>query len=583
LSRTRRLFVRHLSFSLVGRTTLSALWVGLAFAPGCATKTAPPPAPPAPGPVAVVRDRDSGPFALDAQRFLARDAAIAVKEGAGPLSVVAADVGSDGDRVGSFVRTPKEGCLLAYARGSDGVDDLDLFAYSDDGTPLVVDEAPDPNPAVLLCSPQPVRAYLAARVVAGRGIVAVGAHVVPTEAVPRVVEALRVRGGPTEAGQAEIWPGLDAKVAEARRDWGGSWEETRRVALPLDPRAPTGISTSVEAGRCVSFFVTPAEEVNQVDLSLLDGEGRLVGRALERGRDRAAVVCSSVQTTLTAELRPHAGAGMAAIVIARARAGTEADLIGVAERLDAFPSRELGVARTALTQRLAAAGYGAASAQAAGRAEAGRKTSISVPVTKGCSRVDVVAGSPLAGVSVDAWDENGLLLAREEGGHGVTFFVCGDAGKVRVDAEATSRPGPFAIEVHVEKRPPAALVAGGLAGGRLLGRLHARGEIIPAERLTEVHTGRLSDEKLESIELAIPAKRCADIAVGLGRGVSGVDLRILDAGSGDELGMGRGVVSAAARACSETTNRPVRIELRTSAGSGEFLRAIRWSPLPPPP
>jgi hypothetical protein len=558
---------------------LFPLAIAVGVASGCATKAPPPPPAPPPGPVAVVRDRDSGPFALDAQRFLARDSAIAVQAGAGPLAIVAADVGSDGDRVGSFVRTPKDGCLLAYARGSDGVDDLDLFAYSDDGTPLVVDEAPDPNPAVLLCSPQPVRAYLAARIVAGRGIVAVGAHVVPAEAVPRVAEALRVRGGPTDAAQAEIWPGLDAKVAEARRDWGGSWEETRRVALPLDPRAPTGISTSVEAGRCVSFLVTPAEEVNQVDLSLLDGEGRLVGRATERGRDRAAVVCSSVQTTLTAELRPHAGAGMAAIVIARARAGSEADLIGVAERLDAFPSRDLGVARVALAQRLAAAGYGAPSAQAIGRAEAGRKTSLSVPVTKGCSRLDVVAGSPLAGVSVDAWDDNGLLLAREEGGHGVTFFVCGDAGKVRIDAEATSRPGPFAIEVHVEKRPPAALVAGTLAGGRLLGRLHARGEIIPAERLTEVHTGQLSDEKLETIEVVIPAKRCAEVAVGLGRGASGVDLRILDAASDEELAMGRGVASAAARVCSDSANRPVRIELRTSVGKSDFLRAIRWSPL----
>lgn len=555
---------------------IAAVALGV-FGTACATKPATPSPSASPGSVAVVRDRDSGPFALDAQRFLARDAKIATAEGAGPLAIVAADVGSDGDRVGSFVRTPKEGCLLAYARGSDGVDDLDLFAYSDDGTPLVVDEAPDPRPAILLCAPQPPRAYLAARVVSGRGIVAVGAHVVPAAAAEKVALALRARGGPPDAAQAEVWPGLDAKVGASRRELGAAWDEIRRVAVPLDPRVPTRVSAPIEAGRCLSVFVTPAEEVNQVDLSLTDGEGRLVGRALERGRDRVAVVCSSIQTTLTAELRPHAGSGMAAVVIARAKPGSEPDIAPSADRLDAFPSRELGIGRAALAQRLAGAGYGPPSAQATARAEAGRKTSTLVTLTKGCSRIDVVAGAPLAGLSTDAWDEAGTLLGRGEGGQGVTLFACGEATKARVDVEATARPGPFAVEVRVEKRPPSALVAAGLAGARLLARLNARGELVTAEKLTEIHSGQIADDRLETLDLTLPPRKCAEIAVGLGRGALGLDLRIVDAGTGDELAMGRGETSASARACGEGTARPIRIELRAATGKGELVRAVRWS------
>lgn len=546
---------------------------------GCVAKRRPPAQSANAASLAVVRDRDSGPFALDALRFLSRDAELAIGEGAGPLVVVAADVGSDGDRVGSFVLPPREGCLLAYARGSEGIDDLDLFAYSDDGTPLVVDEAPDPRPAILLCAPQPTRAYLAARIVAGRGIVAVGAHVVPAAASEKVGRALRARGGPPDAAQAEVWPGLDAKVGEARRDLGGAWDEVRRVAVPLDPRAPTRVSSPIEAGRCLSVFVTPAEEVNQLELTLVDGEGRLVGRAVERGRDRLAVVCSSIQTALTAELRPHLGAGMAAVVIARAKPGSEPDIAAYAERLDAFPSRELGIARAALTQRLTAAGYGPPAAQATGRAEAGRKTSVPVTLTKGCSRIDVIAGAPLAGLSGDAWDESGNLLGRGEGGPGVTLFTCGEGGKARVDAEATARPGPFAVEVRVEKRPPPALVAAGVAGARVLARFHARGELVAAEKISDFFAGKLDADKMETVDLTIPVRRCAEVAAGLGRGVSGVDVRIADTATSEELGSGRGVSSASARVCAEGTPRAVRVELRATNGRGDFLRAIRWTDL----
>src|SRR6185295_15707818 len=100
---------------------------------------------------------------IDGGRWLAHDAEIAVSLGAGPLQVAVTDVGGDGDRVGGFVGIPADQCVLGYARSSQGIEDLDLYAYGDDGNILAADEATDPQPAVVICPPHAARAYFAAR------------------------------------------------------------------------------------------------------------------------------------------------------------------------------------------------------------------------------------------------------------------------------------------------------------------------------------------------------------------------------------------------------------------------------------
>ncbi len=113
--------------------------------------------------VAVLSDR------LHGTTWVEREAALATSYGAGALHIAATEVAADGDRVGGFVAIPSEECLLAYARGSPGIDDLDLYAYGDDGSVLGADEAADPHPALVICPPHPTRAYIVARVAAGRG------------------------------------------------------------------------------------------------------------------------------------------------------------------------------------------------------------------------------------------------------------------------------------------------------------------------------------------------------------------------------------------------------------------------------
>jgi hypothetical protein len=288
---------------------------------------------------------------------------------------------AEGDRVGAFTPLPEEGCLLVYARGSEGVDDLDLLAFADDGTPIGSDEATDPHPAMLLCAPLAARGYVVARVAQGRGLVAVGAHVVPPSAAFRVGRALNARGRPGEPPKEnEVWPGLDAKATLLRRELGARWEELRRVAIPVDSRTPGRVTVPIEAGRCLAFLATPSEETSDLDVQLEGEGGRVFARAQDAGRDRTALVCSSVPSSVTIDVRPRVGSGLAAVVVARAMAGSEPDLIARAERVDLFPTRDLPVVRAALGSRLSAAGYGAPAGRAEGNALVGRRATTALAV-----------------------------------------------------------------------------------------------------------------------------------------------------------------------------------------------------------
>ncbi|HEU4410685.1 MAG TPA: hypothetical protein VFS43_35855 [Polyangiaceae bacterium] len=515
----------------------------------------------------------------EGRRWVGGEVAKAAAEGAGPLSVVAAEAASDGDRVGGFVALPKRECLLLYARGSEGIEDLDLFAYGEDGALVGADEAPDPRPSLLLCPPLPGRAYAFARVASGRGFVALGAHLVPVEAATRVARAFNVRSRREGNPAAEAWPGLDVKVQALRRQLGGRWEERRRSAALLDARSPTRLSTPLEAGECVAALSLPGEGVGPVELLALDGEGRVAGRATERVRDRSVLVCSSVATSVTFEARPHGGAGVGAFVFLYS-GERGADLVARPDRIDLYPSGDVAAARAALAARLRAAGYGAPGSATLGQAEVGRRVSTPVALGAGCSRVDVVGGAPLAGVVAEAWSEAGALLASGEGGGGAALFVCAPAGKVRVEVEATARPGPFAIEVRREAQAPPALAQGGLAAGRLLGRFNAGADAVSAAQLGDLRPLSLDAAQRRAFDARVPERRCLEVGAAVGGGATGVELRLLDGAGGAELARGRGPYATAARVCAGERPRALSVEVRLGAGKGEAVVASR--PFDPP-
>jgi hypothetical protein len=512
---------------------------------------------------------------LDGRRWLDRDAATAVSLGAGPLRVAATDVGSDGDRVGTFVAIPNDQCLLAYARGSYGVDDLDLYAYADDGTTLAADEASDPHPAIVICPPHPGRAYVVARVAQGHGIVAVGVHSVSTGAIGPVGKALGARGRPgEETGRVEAWPGLDERVAERRRAIGGRWEEVRRVAVPADARAPTRVTAPLEPGRCLDVLVLPGEELQQLDMVLYDGDGRIVARGAPSGRDRVAVVCTHVETTVGVELRAHAGQGLAAVVLARTPVGGEGELAGSVDIHRIGATLDVAAARGERAKSLHGLGFGDAVAVGAGTADVGRRASFPIDLPEGCARIDLVGGRPIAGLLADLWDPAGSLVARGDGSDAPTLWACGKGGKGRIDVEATSRPGPFAIDLRKDRAAPPILVAHPLAAGRLLSYLDARAPIT-AGAAGDARAIALDATSLKTFDLSIPEGRCVDVIAALDAGGAGIDLRLVDPRAGEQA-LTRGRSLASARTCATTGGaRSIQAELRLDAGKTDALVLTR--------
>src|SRR5262249_13448508 len=113
--------------------------------------------------------------------------------------------------------------------------------------------------------------------------------------------------------------GLEEALAEHRRTLGGDWKDVRRVAVPLDPRVPTRTSAAVEAGQCVDAMVLPSEDVAFVELSVEDATGRIVGRGPAGGHPPSVRVCAAERAEITLELRPHAGRGLAALLLSATR------------------------------------------------------------------------------------------------------------------------------------------------------------------------------------------------------------------------------------------------------------------------
>lgn len=514
----------------------------------------------------------------DATRWLGADTARARSAGAGDSEVIAVDAGAPGDRVTGLVRVPPGDCVLLIARAADSVEDIDLYAYGDDGTALGSDEAPDRSPTLLVCPPHPARIFVMARIAAGHGMVAVGAQRVPQKDGARVRRALAARA----AQNPSAWPELDQTLADHRRRLGGRWQEVRRTALPVDVRVTARLSAALEPDQCFDFLVLPSEEVSHLDVALSDESGRIVGRAVAAGRERFVLACSATRANVSLEVRPQSGRGVAGVVISKSGADVTLDLPAAPLAFGLPSGVELPAARRALAERTDALGLGEAKTIAEGRLDVGRRSSSDLVLPGGCGRVDVVAGKPTGAIESWLWSERGDLLAHSRGAGTVTLHGCG-GGKARLDVEAVALPGPFAAELRSEPNAPAVATTHPLAASRLMGRWLARGVARTAEHLGAPRAATLGAESLERFEVRVPRGRCVEVGVGLGAGASGAELSLIDARSGAEVDRAQGAESVSLRHCALNGDAvsALRAEVRVARGSTTALIATRMlSPKP---
>ncbi len=492
----------------------------------------------------------------------------------GQAEVVAVQGGVVGDRVTSLLEVPEGDCAVAIARATQTVDDLDLFAYGEDGAVLGSDEGADKTPALLVCPPHPRRILLMARIAAGYGFVAIGAERVSVNDAPRAAALYGVHYLPGEiAKRLTVWPGLDETIEAHRRRIGGRWIDLRRVQVPLDARTPTRISASIDAERCLDALVVPSDEVSSLDAVLTGEDGRILGRAESWGRERSLVVCSPIPASVTLELRPHAGIGVAVAMFSRSVDGSERDIDAETLRLEVFATGSVADERKRHDAAEAALGYPAPRVVAAGNLPLGRRLSYPLELPDGCVRLEWVSGSPLRAVETWLYAADGSLLANADGG-APELFRCGPAASVRLDANSLSRPGPFALELYPEPGTPKLLEKQPLAASRLLARMSAAGLLVRARQVGAVYALDLTTTALAKQALTLPFGRCLDATVAVGPGGSGVELRLVRE-DGTELGSGRGDTATSVHACAVDaaagTAPPVIAELRLAAGSAPAL------------
>lgn len=486
--------------------------------------------------------------------LLQRESAVAIAEGAEALSVLGVEAGGEGDRIGAFVTTPKDGCLLVLGRGTRTIDDLDLLLFGDDGAIVASDEGPDPRPAIVLCGTDERRLFASVRVTQGRGIFALGVQRLGTNVAWKIGKALGAKnGGIPGAPAPEPWPGLDAKAAAFRATLGADWTEAKRQALPVDAAARGRASFAVEAGRCLAALVVPSDETTEIDVEIEDAEGRVMGRTEPRPpRDHTAFVCSPIATEVTLAVRPRFGEGVAAIVLLRGQEPPDA-----AKRLtlDAFPRGTLDDAKKALGEKRKAEGYGAPVATARLDAIVARRAFAELSLPAGCTKLDAVAGAPLAGLVAEVWTTKGELLGRADGGGAAALHVCGEAQRVRVEVEAGIRGGAVAVEARAEDAPR------GFDRGaaRALTRLAPSGR--PA-KLAVTKDVAVEADREAAVDVPVAKGACIDAAAGADLSDAAVELRVRE--GGEEIAKTRGLGSAVVRACAKSATT-LQVVLRADA------------------
>jgi hypothetical protein len=495
--------------------------------------------------------------------------------------VVAVEAGVAGDRIATLVDLPESSCAVFIARGTETIEDLDLLAYGEDGAVLGMDEGPDKTPALLVCPPHPARVYVAARVAAGHGLVAIGVERVAPKDAEHAADAYHARHRQSETdSRLAAWPGLSERVAEHRQRLGGKWQDVRRVAVPLDARIPTRISATIEENRCLHALVLATDELSHVELSVLDPNGQILGRATALGRDRSIVVCSPLTSPVTFEFRPQGGRGVAVLVLSQSEPGS-ANQIDDAFRVELYPSGSLDDTRQKNASRLDGLGYSKAKVLKTGTLQPGRLDSASFALPKGCSRVDILAGAPVRAMSARLWAADDSLIAMSDGHAAPVLFACSAGGPVRLDTESLARPGPYSVELRVEPEAPAILQTYPLAAGRLLAHMIEHGLIRSGTQAGKITHHTLTPEHLDTEELLVPIGRCVDLTLAVGAGATGAEVRLVDTDSGEELALARGTNATSARACALDARGGgtvhARAELRVAAGQAEGLSATHMS------
>jgi hypothetical protein len=503
-------------------------------------------------------------------RWLLEDSKRAELAGADTPRVLIAEPGAVGDRFTSVVAVNNQDCLLAMARGSEKIVDLDLYAYAEDGTMLGVDDKPNANPSLLICPPHPQHVYITARIATGQGLVAVGAHRVAADASNPVRHALHLEKGSLGDGMVAQEPDLESRILSHHRAIGGIWVAVAQSSIAVDSRVPTVTGLAVQENSCLDLLVIPSPRVAALEIELLDDRGYMLNRAPIGDRDRWVIACSKEQRSVTLQVRPHEGSGTATLIISR---GTYE--LGRTTRLaiDLSDSRPLQLIADAEHQALERLGYTHEKLLGSFSIERGFQHRFMATGTHRCSRFDVFAGAPSFGVQARVYAPNGELLSVAGGLQHFPILAC-LPGKMTMVLETQGRGGPVQVEQRQEITDTPQVRNLPRAAARMFQRAWYLGKAKTLGQFNGFESISLVGEKGWERELRLERGQCSSYFMSLDGDASGIDLRIIDAKTDEIVSGEQHVDTSHAEICAPADEMAHTYRLAATLQSGKSLALL---------
>lgn len=522
--------------------------------------------------------------------------------GSGEPELITSGIGAAGDTLEGFALVAAGRCALLAARGGPSVEDLDLFAFADDGALAGSDEHTDNVPTVLTCAKEDTRLLVGARVARGTGPVALAVYDVPAEREEAVRRASGARPLSLGSVDPEGWPGMHEAISKRRTHVGGQWTETRRVPVPVDARLPSQLSAEIPAGRCLDVLALPSEELARLEFEVFDRAGRTVGRSAPSAREPSLVLCAEGSSeSVTLALRPHGGRGVALVLLATTQSAADRKALDPeVRRVDLWPAgtseaaTEPGTALpSAASGKLTLPPPAAAPAKAApAKAEPGKKAPAPTPNAfsllpgqgryasralgaGGCRRLELSPRAPLLGYRALIATADGSIVSELESSRAQDLYVCAK-GALRLDTLALHRGGPLDVRVVDERDFPPLLLEHPRAASRLLARLADLGWLEHPAGVGQVTTQDAGPSAWTAIDYEVPAARCLTWFGALDGSARGLEVRLIDRDAELDLETVRDGVSLHARACAApAATLRLRVLVRTLAAPSKMLVTTR--------
>ena len=496
--------------------------------------------------------------------WLAKDLFVAARLGATDGRVLITGAGITGDSLGLAYSPDSKKCTVLLARGSETTSDVDLFVYGDDGTWYGSDERANKDATVVLCPPHPARLYLTARVASGYGRLAIGVATVDKEhadSIERSFAGERL-DGPTPRRHGG-WPALNEAASARARNMPGQWVHEKQILFPVAPEAPTHFTVALRAHSCSDLLLVPATEVAHLSVSAVPMDGEVLGEAAAFGDARGLLMCSEEPAELTIRVRPHAGQGMVAVLLARA----DFDAVTSSRQaiwLGASAPETLEQAQTQSWKRAERRSRKRARVVARGTSATGRRERHPLSAPAACYRYELLSAAPTRSIAGWLWDGAGKMVSKSSGTHRLALYGCGRTH--RVDVEVTERGGKYLVERTRLMNTPPALKTLPIAAARLLAALDG----ISSTTEPNIQPIPVVSRRLNKVNVVVAGGSCKQVIFTLGEGQMDAELRVAEDSA--RARSFRGLYTAQTRLCSPNAEfTTFSLELHANRGAGTAL------------